>query len=164
MADETAEEVFSAVAAERDAAYAANRERFEAQSWYEIDHRLALLLAPVARMGNDATVELTVVVDGAVISGSVVSAHAWAQRQNDQIRIGSPAVAAAFESLEPATDQLDRQSAEEGGASPQLKDQDRYIHFLGPVLLSGGVHVRMQATRVDLRKVSAWSIGRIPGE
>lgn len=164
MADETAEEVFSAVAAEREAAYATNRERFEARSWYDIDQRLALLLAPIAKMGNATTVELTVVVDGTVISGSVVSGHAWAQRQNDQIRIGSPAIAAAFESLEPAMDQLEGQSAEEAGASRRPKDQDRYIHFLEPVLLSGGVRVRMPATRVDLRKVSAWSIGRIPGE
>jgi hypothetical protein len=32
------------------------------------------------------------------------------------------------------------------------------------VLLSGGLQVHLQATRVDLRKVSAWSIGRIPGD
>jgi len=145
MADETAEETFSKVAAEQHAQYTANRDRFEAQSWYDIDHRLALLLTPVFRMGDDATIELTVLVEGTIISGSVVSEQAWAQRQNDQIRIGSPAVADAIESLEPKT-------------------QDRYIHFLEPLLISGGVHVRLQATRVDLRKVSAWSIGRIPGE
>jgi hypothetical protein len=32
------------------------------------------------------------------------------------------------------------------------------------MLLSGGVRVPLAATRVDLRKVAAWSIGRIPGD
>jgi len=145
MADDSMEEAFSKVGAEHDAKYTANREGFAAQSWYEIDHRLALLLTPLFA-ADDATVELTVVVDGTVISGSVVSERAWVQRQNDQIRIGSLALADAFEALEPTVG---------------LKRQDRYIHFLEPVLLSGGVHVRMPATRVDLRKVAAWSIGRV---
>ena len=131
MADDSMEEAFSTVGAE--------------QSWHEIDHRLMLLLTPLFS-ADDATIELTVVVDGTFISGSVVSEQAWVQRQNDQIRIGSPALADAFKALEPTAG---------------LKKQDRYIHFLEPVLLSGGVHVRMPATRVDLRKVSAWSIGRV---
>ncbi|MGF9650505.1 hypothetical protein AAIH32_21305 [Pseudarthrobacter oxydans] len=131
MADDPMEEALSTVGAE--------------QSWSQIDHRLALLLTRLFA-ADDATIELTVVVDGTVISGSVVSEQAWVQRQNDQIRIGSPALADAFEVLEPTV-----------GSTRQ----DRYIHFLEPVLLSGGVHVRMPATRVDLRKVAAWSIGRV---
>jgi hypothetical protein len=131
MADDPMEEAFSTVGAE--------------QPWSEIDHRLALLLTRLFA-ADDATIELTVVVDGTVISGSVVSEQAWVQRQNDQIRIGSPAIADAFESLEPTVG---------------LTRQDRYLHFIEPVLLSGGVHVRMPATRVDLRKVAAWSIGRV---
>jgi hypothetical protein len=131
MADDPMEEALSTVGAE--------------QSWSGIDHRLALLLTRLFA-ADDATIELTVVVDGTVISGSVVSEQAWVQRQNDQIRIGSPAIADAFEALEPTVG---------------LTRQDRYIHFLEPVLLSGGVHVRMPATRVDLRKVAAWSIGRV---
>ena len=157
MAHESAEEAMSRMGAEQDAKYSANRQHFEAQSWYEIDHRLTLLLTPLFRMDDDATIELTVVVDGTVISGSVVSEHAWTQRQNDQIRVGSPAVADALASVESKR----REEAPEETGAGRLQRQDRYIHFLAPALLSGGVHVRMPATRVDLRKVAAWSIGRI---
>ncbi|TLM83120.1 hypothetical protein [Pseudarthrobacter sp. NamE5] len=162
MADESAEEAISKVAAEQKARYAANREHFAAQSWYEIDPRLALLLTPILSTDPYATIELTVVVDGTVISGSVVAEQAWAQRQNDQIRIGSPALADAMAASGPSVDELKLEASEETKANPLLKLQDRYIHFLEPVLLSGGTRVRVPATRVDLRKVAAWSIGRIP--
>ncbi|MDQ0662748.1 hypothetical protein QFZ35_001246 [Arthrobacter ulcerisalmonis] len=115
-----------------------------------IDPRLLLLLTSVFSTGHDATMELTAVVDGIVISGSVVSEPAWTRRQNDQVRIGSPAAATALDSMEPGADEASTAA------------QPRYIHFLGPVLLSGGVRVPLQATRVDVRKVSAWSIGRMP--
>jgi hypothetical protein len=166
MADDSAEEAIAKAGAEHDAKYSANRQRFEAQSWYEIDHRLTLLLAPLFRMGDDSTIELTVVVDGTVISGSVVSEHAWTQRQNDQIRIGSPAVANALAAVDSKT-AVDSKREEQGLKAAESAEvnrpqrQDRYLHFLAPVLLSGGVHVRLPATRVDLRKVAAWSIGRI---
>jgi hypothetical protein len=157
MAHDSAEEAISKVGAEHEATYSADRQRFEAQSWYGIDPRLALLLAPLFRMGDDATIELTVVVDGTIISGSVVSEKAWTQRQNDQIRIGSPAIADALAAVGSKKDEHNAEAAQ----ANVLQIQDRYIHFLAPVLLSGGVHVRLPATRVDLRKVAAWSIGRI---
>lgn len=111
----------------------------------------------------DATVELTVVADGTVISGSAVSEAAWARRQHDQIRPGSPEMADALDALQAKMDEEKRRAADETHANPLLKAQDRFIHFLAPLLLSGGDHVHLQATRVDLRKVSAWSIGRVPG-
>jgi hypothetical protein len=118
---------------------------------HDIDSRLAQLLAQTVRLAPDATIELTVVVDGTIISGSVVSEQAWVQRQNDQIRIGSPAIADAFDSAAPAIQEL-------------TSNEDPYVHFLGPVLVTGGRQVRLQATRVNLRKVSAWSIGRMPAD
>jgi hypothetical protein len=114
------------------------------------DPRLLLLLDSVFGAGPDATMELTVVVAGSVISGSVVSEQAWTQRQNDQVRVGSWAIAGILDSLEPTA----------GDAGTE--GEPRYLHFLGPVLLSGGVTVPLQATRVDVRRVAAWSIGRIP--
>lgn len=63
-----------------------------------MDPRLALLLSSVFDTGPEATVELTVVVDGTVVSGSVVSEQAWTQRQNDQVRIGSWAIAGVLDS------------------------------------------------------------------
>lgn len=115
------------------------------------DSRLAQLLAATVRRHPDATIELTVVFDGTIISGSAVSEQAWERRQNDQVRAGSPEVADALESGAPA-------SAE------RKLSHDPYLHFLGPVLVTGGRKVRLQATRVDLRKVSAWSIGRMPAD
>lgn len=119
-----------------------------------MDPRLALLLSSVFDTGPEATVELTVVVDGTVVSGSVVSEQAWTQRQNDQVRIGSWAIAGVLESGAPG-DAADRDRAPTAG-------DGRYIHFLAPVLLSGGVRVPLEATRVDASRVAAWSIGRIP--
>ena len=156
MADETTEAV-SGAAAEHGENDAAHRERFAAQFRYDVDPRL-LLLAPAFSTDPDATIELTVVVDGTVISGPVVSGPAWTQRQNDQVRIGSPAIA----------DILDSLNAEAAGPTPAAESgpevPNRYLHFLAPALLSGGVRLTLPATRVDLRKVSAWSIGRIPGD
>lgn len=90
----------------------------------------------------------------------MVSEQAWTQRQNDQIRVGSPAVAHALAAEESQWEEQALEAAESTGAD-RVQRQDRYLHFLAPVLLSGGVHVRLPATRVDLRKVAAWSIGRI---
>jgi hypothetical protein len=120
----------------------------------KIDPRLLLLLTSVFSTGPDATLELTAVVDGVVISGSVVSERAWILRQNDQVRIGSPAIATALDAMEPAAE----------GTSSQPAGHGRYIHFLSPALLSGGVRVPLPATRVDLRTVAAWGIGRIRGD
>jgi hypothetical protein len=118
---------------------------------YDIDGRLAQLLAATVRLDADATIELTVVVDATIISGSVASRQAWERRQNDQIRVGSPAIADAFASVAATADE-------------QKLNDDLYVHFLGPVLVTGGRQVGLQATRVDLRKVSAWSIGRMPAD
>ena len=124
-----------------------------------IDPRLLLLLTSVFGTGPDATMELTVVVEGTVISGSVVSEQAWTQRQNDQVRIGSWAIAGTLDTWQ---SRADEQSADD--TSPLNGEQHRYVHFLGPVLLSGATRVPLQATRVDARKVAAWSIGRVPGD
>lgn len=134
----------------------------EDETWENgTDPRLLLLLASVFGTGPDATMELTVVVDGTVISGSAVSERAWTQRQNDQVRIGSWAIAGTLDAWESGADE---QRAAADDTSPSTEEQHRYIHFLGPVLLSGGTRVPLQATRVDLRKVAAWSIGRVPGD
>lgn len=163
MADETAHETVARVHTEHQETFKAHHERLAAQSWYDVDPRLALLLAPLAT-DPDATIELTVVADGTVISGSAVSEAAWARRQHDQIRPGSPAMADALDALQEESDEHRRRQSGHAGTNPPRKAHDRYLHFLGPLLLSGGEHVHLQATRVDLRKVSAWSIGRVAAD
>ncbi|MDQ0867900.1 hypothetical protein QFZ70_000373 [Arthrobacter sp. V1I9] len=162
MANQPTHDAITQAAADHEEMFAAHREGFAARSWYDVDPRLALLLAPIGT-DPDATMELTVVVDGTVISGSVVSEQAWARRQHDQVRPGSPAMADALESLQSTADEQ-RVKAAETDANRRLKAQDRYIHFLEPLVISGGAQIRLQATRVDLRGVSAWSIGRVPSE
>ena len=113
----------------------------------QIDPRLDMLLAPLfgpRRHDPDGTIELTVIVDGTIVSGSVVSEEAWSRRQKEQISTSSEYLAGGPEGL---------QGVQE--------DQVRFIHFLEPVVVSGGNPIRLNATRVDLRNVAAWSIGRL---
>ncbi|MFP3462315.1 hypothetical protein R5O87_15825 [Arthrobacter globiformis] len=114
------------------------------QSSFDIDPRLDGLLATIfgpGRQDPDGTMELTLIVDGTIVSGSAVSEEAWSRRQKAQISTsdGFPA------ELPHVTEE----------------DQVRFIHFLEPVVVSGGNPIRLNATRVDLRHVSAWSIGRL---
>ncbi|UKA52721.1 hypothetical protein LFT45_13265 [Arthrobacter sp. FW305-BF8] len=122
------------------------------QSSYDIDPRLNAVLVPIVGPGRhdpDGTIELTVIVDGIIMSGSVVSEEAWSRRQESQI-----SASGGYKAEVPG-------DAQETGNNPILEDQVRFIHFLEPVVISGGNPIRLNATRVDLRKVSAWSIGRL---
>ncbi|MDQ0619292.1 hypothetical protein [Arthrobacter globiformis] len=116
------------------------------QSSYDIDPRLNAVLAPIVgpdRQDPDGTIELTVVVDGTIISGSVVGEEAWSRRQKAQIGASAEYRADLPEDV------------------PEASTGVRFIHFLEPVVVSGGNPIRLNATRVDLRNVSAWSIGRL---
>ncbi|MGN7250101.1 hypothetical protein [Arthrobacter sp. SAFR-014] len=121
------------------------------QSSYDLDPRLNAVLVPIVGPGRqdpDGTIELTVIIDGTIMSGSVVSEEAWSRRQESQI-----GASGGYGADVPG-------DAQEAGNNP-LEDQVRFIHFLEPVVVSGGNPIRLNATRVDLRNVSAWSIGRL---
>ena len=163
MSDDRPELSATEVSDEDSGEVLAKRERFAAQLYDDIDPRLMLLLTRVFGLKGehtDATIELTVVVDGTIISGSVVSEQAWARRQKDQIGTSSHLIVEALDSVH----EQELGAADEAAADPLLEKQNRYIHFLGPVLVSGGNRIHMQATRVDLRNVSAWNIGHVPGD
>jgi hypothetical protein len=134
---------------EQETGFRGNGERFAAQARDDIDPRLSTLLSPIVgpdRQDPHGTIELTVIVDGTIISGSVASEEAWSRRQNAQVNTAS-----------------DHLPAVTGGVGengvPEI--QVRFIHFLEPVVISGGNPIHLNATRVDLRKVAAWSIGRL---
>ena len=113
----------------------------------QIDPRLDMLLAPLfgpGRQDPDGTIELTVIVGGTLISGSAVSQEAWSRRQKAQV----------------STSNEFRADVPEGVRGAQ-ENQVRFLHFLEPMVISGGSPIRLNATRVDLRHVSAWSIGRL---
>jgi hypothetical protein len=162
--DGETDEKLTGISEEQEAKFAADREDFAAQSWYDIDPRLNTLLAPILgpeRVDEHGSIELTVVVDGTVISGSAVSEDAWAKRQNAQISESSQFIMEVLEGVDESFRKQRTKAEEEAKANRLLLKQDQYLHFLEPVLLTGGTHVRMRATRVDLRSVSAWSIGRL---
>ncbi|WP_395404348.1 hypothetical protein ACHMXB_08230 [Arthrobacter sp. UC242_113] len=122
------------------------------QSSDDTDPRLNAVLARVVgpdSLDQDGTIELTVMVDGTIISGSVVSEEAWSRRQKAQVSASGEYGADGAE------------DAQDARNNPLRKDQVRFIHFLEPVVVSGGNPIRLNATRVDLRNVAAWSIGRL---
>ena len=139
---------------EQEAQFGGNPERLAAQTWQGIDPRLSMLLAPILgpdREDPHGTVELTVIVDGTIISGSVASEEAWARRQNAQVKTSGGQLPAVH-------DRVQGNGVQENGVQG---NPIRFIHFLEPVVISGGNPIHLNATRVDLSSVAAWSIGRL---
>jgi hypothetical protein len=139
---------------EQEAGLTGNRDRLAAQARDDIDPRLSALLAPILgpdREDPHGTIELTIIVDGTIISGSVASEEAWSRRQHAQVNTSGGYLPAVPDSVR-------ENSVQENGVQG---NQVRFIHFLEPVVISGGNPVHLNATRVDLRNVAAWSIGRL---
>jgi hypothetical protein len=144
---------------EQEAGYTGNRERFAAQTWHDIDPRLSMLLAPIVgpdREDPHGTIELTVIVDGTIVSGSVASEEAWSRRQNAQVNTSGGYLPAVPDGVQ--EDGMRENGLRENGLQ---ENEVRFIHFLEPVVISGGNPIHLNATRVNLRNVAAWSIGRL---
>ncbi|MDR6417578.1 hypothetical protein [Pseudarthrobacter sulfonivorans] len=141
------------------------REGFAAQSWYEVDPRLTNVLHLVFGVNmeaEDGSIDMTVVVDGQMISGKVVSEAAWAKAQAESIREASDYLGKGLDSFQELRAEQTSQRDQDVAANPLLKGQVRYVHFSGPKVHNhGGIPVTLPPTRVDLRNVSAWSIGSV---
>ena len=150
---------------EAEARFAQYREGYAAQSWYEIDPRLTDILKIVFGAdleSEDGDMGLTVVVDGQLISGQVVSQAAWAKLQAGSIKEASEYMAKSLEALQDLWKEQTAELQAEEADSPLLKKQTRYLHFSGPKVHNhGGLPVTLGPTRVDLRNVSAWSLGSL---
>lgn len=111
---------------------------------------------------HDGTADVTVVVDGQVISGTVVSEAAWAKLQADSIRKNAGGTARGLDLMQELTDEHRSTVIDQEAENPLIKKQVRYIHFSAPrVHNHGGIPMSFSATRVDLRRVSAWSLGAL---
>ncbi|WP_445154675.1 hypothetical protein ACTWLI_15670 [Arthrobacter sp. Hor0625] len=144
------------------------RENFAAQSWYEVDPRLTNVLRLVFGVGmeaEDGAIDMTVLVDGQMISGKVVSEAAWAKAQADFVREASDYLATGLDAFQELKAEQTSKLEQDEAANPLLKGQVRYIHFSGPKVHNhGGFPVTLAPTRVDIRDVSAWSIGSVDYE
>jgi hypothetical protein len=150
---------------EVNAKLTARKEEAAAKGWYEIDSRLAAFLHLIfgtEMQHDDGTADLIVVVDGQVISGTMVSEAAWAKLQADSIRETSAGAAEGLDLMQELTAEHRATAVEQAAENPLIMKQARYIHFRAPrVHNHGGIPMTFGPTRIDLRKVSAWSLGSL---
>jgi hypothetical protein len=150
---------------EAEARFERYREGYAAQSWYEIDPRLTSMLKLVFGVdleSEDGSIGLTVVVDGQMISGDVVSQAAWAKLQAESVEKASEYMAKSLVAFQELWEEQATAIRAEESENSLLKKQVRYLHFRGPKVHNhGGLPVTLGPTRVDLRNVSAWSVGSV---
>lgn len=110
---------------------------------------------------EDGSLDMTVLTQGTTITGTVVSQRAWEKALLSQVQTANENAAKGISERFEAYWGNREKIEEEVAANPLRRSQNRYIHFIAPTLISGIQHVKWQPTRVDLRDVSAWSIGSL---
>lgn len=141
----------------------AHRERLASQSWYDVDSQLSDLLDIV--FGEDdenpeGGTAVTVVAQGTVISGQLISAAKYREDQAASIETDSPELAASLRA---------RSKAWEGNRDNRrvLKDNDSIpalradLHFGEATVYSAAGRIQLDNVRVDLKDVSAWALGEV---
>lgn len=132
-----------------------------ARSWYDVDSSLATVLAVIFGpddLGEDGTVAITLITQGATVSGTAVSRRAWEKALIEQIASSSAEAATAVAERFATQREMQAKRTDELLEHPLRRRQIRYVHFLEAAVFNGTKHV-LQPTRVDLRDVSAWSLG-----
>lgn len=113
------------------------------------------------RDDSENSFNLTVAVDGVVISGIAISAKEWRRRMFEVLSAANESFGSAFNSFasdaaENKKEMLDSREAE-GRPNPAL----RFIHMRDARIVSGNTSQKLPLWRGNLSKLSGWSLGSI---
>jgi hypothetical protein len=134
-----------------------HRANMAEQSWYDVDSQLNILLDLV--FGEDDSNQagrlgLTVVSQGTVITGTLVSQEVWKEALAGLFDEANPDSAEYLRKEAAGFQKFRQELSEEPG---ELPAQRSYIHFENASVWSGHASIKMNTVRVALRHVSAWS-------
>lgn len=153
------------MAAESDAEKARDhREKLASGSWRDTDSSLSLFLDMLFGENDenpDGGAQLTLLAQGALITGKVVSASNFAEAQAISVEGVSPELAKMLRLHAQAVEdgQKERTEMRKDDAIPPLRTN---IHFSSArAIYGGGTTINLQNLRVQLKDVAAWSIGEV---
>ena len=138
-------------------------EDLKSDSFRNVDQRLSAILDVVFgedNSGKDGNIPLTIIADGATITGVVISEDAWVDLQIAQVE-GNDSFAEALRVFQDSANQgrKERQEAQTDDEAPRsLRTK---LHFRNATIITGSRPVELQGLRVDLKHVSAWSLGEM---
>lgn len=140
------------------------KDAYKVHTYFNVDVRLSNLLDLAFGIDDDhrdGQISLTVVTDGAVISGLAVSEDAWAEAQASDVEASSPEFAESLRIVQKASVDVRahqikaKKDSEDPGA---LRTE---LHFAKATIVTGGTNFVTHGMRVDLKHVSAWSLGEM---
>jgi len=135
-----------------------------ANTYRNVDIRLSSILDLTFDLDDsntDGKLSLTVVADGAVISGTVISEDAWAEAQAIKSEANSPKFAAALRVLQDGAVEGRAKRNADAANSDEHRALRTKIHFDNASIIMGGTTVTTNGLRVDLKHVSAWMLGEM---
>lgn len=137
------------------------REQEDALTWTEVDFRLSLMLDLLFGTEDDnpdGSASLTLVTQGATISGTVVSTEKYEEGLAEGVEENSPVMASAIRAQNGAiAEARARNRAADKAAS--LTPLRSFAHFSEATVMSGSTRLQVKNLRVSLRDVSAWTLG-----
>lgn len=143
----------------------AAKARFRDHSHLNVDVRLSHILDLTFESSDshkEGSISMTVVADGAVISGLVISEDAWAERQADAIQQNSDNFAEALRLVQGGFLKLREARNKERAENPDEPTAFRTkLHFGRATIISGSTNVNVENLRVDLKHVTAWALGEM---
>lgn len=138
-----------------------HREKMASQTWYDVDSALSGFLDQIfGREDENAegSAGMTLVVQGTIISGTVVSGAKYQESLAATVETASPELAEQLrmrakirQELQPEVDALN-----EG-----LMALRQFVNFGTANVISGDNWTELKDLRVSLKDVSAWSIGSL---
>lgn len=143
------------------------KEDVTANSYRNVDMRLSTILDLVFDVddsGKDSNIPLTVVADGAVVTGVVISEDAWADIQVSQVEERNPKFAEALRIIQNGAIEGRHKRHAEQKDSEDPRPLRTKLHFRTATVVTGGNDVILEGLRVDLKRVTAWSLGDVSAE
>lgn len=144
-----------------------SKEAYRANTHLNVDIRLSTILDLTFNEDDshkEGRISLTVVADGAVISGSVVSEDVWAENQAKAMETNSEGFANALRMLQDAAIEGRKTRNAEVEKTGEHRAFRTKIHFEKATVITGGTNIVTTGLRVDLKHVSAWTLGEMAAQ